>query len=937
VTGPFEREAASERRQLTVVFADLVNSTNLATTLDPEDFHVVIDAYQHQVAEVIASHGGTVTQFQGDGVIAYFGWPKGSDSASQDALSAGLGIVEAVRHVTGRLSLPGLPTLAARVGVHTGVVVVAPASAGGVLRPADIFGDAPTVASRLQGIAGPGQVVVSGITASLNAGWFVMEPLGAKALKGFEFPLEVFRVIAPTGIRSRLDAGHLTKFVGRKAELAAITSHWEATRLGRPRAVMVVGEPGIGKSRLVREFVTASDDERRDFLTVTCFSRDALSPLQPFAALMDAVPKSPAEAATWVGERTRGRRFVLVVEDAHWADPSTVEALERVSRESAPLLILMTARLEMGELADLRPHVVALAALDSEDAAAVVESLSMEFPMAATLRDQLVRRGGGVPLFLEELTRSVNEEGDAGVPTRTSVPYTLGDLVTARLDRLGEAKRAAQLAAVIGLEFDLPTLQAVTGLSELEGSVYLAELEGRGIIRSLAREGTYQFQHALMQEAAYESLLRRDRRDAHGRVADALVAAPAHGQARPEVLAAHLGLAGRPAESVSAWEQAARRAARRSLFKESAAHLSQALIRVAELPEGTERDALETRVRLHLGQYQGAIDQASPAVGDNLRRSLELAVQRGDGLAQVEGYLTLAPHYQAVTDYPAVFRTLDAARDAALEHGADSLIPAIGMMRGSVLVWQGKLREGQSAVVEALDSVGITMDEPPSLDAMSMPGLLVDVVVGGYLLYALAECLSGRAASGHLVGEWASDLASAKGSAHAQCMCWTTRAIAAQLDGDVDRVRSLAAQALALADDRTTAQIRSWAAVLLTWADGRVPELPGQEDHPALFMRPYLLSLVAERTADPAVAVDLLDEALAIARATGECFSEAELLRLRARRQAEIGDLAASRRSSDEAIAVARSQAALALEARAAADRLASVSDGHPGDDGGEA
>jgi class 3 adenylate cyclase len=945
VSGPLEPEPTSERRQLTVVFVDLVNSTSLATTLDPEDFHEVIDAYQHQVAEVIASHGGTVTQFQGDGVVSYFGWPMGSDSASQDALSAGLGIVEAVGQVTNRLAVPGLPALAARVGIHTGVVVVAPASAGGVLRPADIFGDAPTVASRLQGIAGPGQVVVSGITASLNAGWFVMEPLGARALKGFEFPMEVFGVIAPTGIRSRLDAGHLTKFVGRKAELAALASHWEATRLGRPRAVMVVGEPGIGKSRLVREFVTASDDERRNFLTVTCFSRDALSPLQPFASLMDSMPKSPAEAAAWVVERIRGRPFVLLVEDAHWADPSTVEALERLSAVSTPLLLLMTARPEVGDLAHLRPHMVALAALDSEDAVAVVESLSMEFPIPAGLRDQLVRRGAGVPLFLEELTRSVNEESDAGAPARTSVPYTLGDLVTARLDRLGEAKRTAQLAAVIGAEFDLPTLQAVAGLSELEGSLYLAELEGRGILHSLAREGTYQFQHALMQEAAYESLLRRDRRHAHGRVADALAAAPAHAQARPEVLAAHLGLAGRPAESVPPWEQAARRAARRGLFKESAAHLAQALIRVAELPDGPERDAVEMRVRLHLGQYQAAIDQASPTVGDNLRRSLELAVRRGDGLAQVEGYLSLAPHYQAVTDYPAVFRTLDTAREAALEHGADSFIPAIGMTRGAVLVWQGQLGEGQSAIIEALDSVGITMDGPPSLDAMSMPGLLVDVVVGGYLLYALAECLSGRAASGYLVGEWASDLASTKGSAHAQCMGWTTRAVVAQIEGDVDAVRSFAAQALALADDRTTAQFRSWAAVLLAWADGRVPELPGQEDHPALFMRPYLLSLEADRTADPAVAVDLLDEALTIARANGECFCEAELLRLRSRRQAEIGDLAAWRRSIDEAIAVARSQGAAALEARAVAeravveraapDRLTIVSEG-PGDSAGE-
>jgi hypothetical protein len=213
-----------------------------------------------------------------------------------------------------------------------------------------------------------------------------------------------------------------------------------------------------------------------------------------------------------------------------------------------------------------------------------------------------------------------------------------------------------------------------------------------------------------------------------------------------------------------------------------------------------------------------------------------------------------------------------------------------------------------------------------------MPGFIVDVIVGGYLLYALAEGLAGRPASAKQVGEWASNLAAAKGSSHAQCMSWTTRAIVCQFEGDADGVRSLAAQALSLADDRTTAQIRSWAAVLLAWADGRAADGSDHDEHPALFMRPYLLSLEAERTADPAVAVDLLEEALTIARATGERFCEAELLRLRARRQAEMGDAGASLRSSDEAVAVARSQGALALEERAAADRLASVSDGLPGD-----
>lgn len=911
---------ASERRQLTVVFTDLVNSTALATSLDPEEFHEVLDAYQHRVAEVIASHGGTVTQFQGDGVIAYFGWPLGSDTASQDALSAGLAIVETVSRLADALDVDPLPSLSARVGIHTGVVVVAQATAGGVVRPADIFGDAPTVAARLQSLAPAGQVLISSTTARLVSGWFVLDALGAQTLKGFEFPLEVFRVIAPTGIRSRLDAGRLTSFVGRRAELATLQSHWEATRLGRARAVVVVGDPGIGKSRFVREFVSGFDVGGAPML-ITCFERDALSPLQPFQPLVGSVPSGPADAVAWVMDRVRDRPSVLVVEDAHWADPSTLEVVEQLTGVGSRLLVLLTARPEIGaRLAGANR--LTLDGLTPDDAALVVDGLSVEFPLSADVRSRVVGRAAGVPLFLEELTRSAHEQPEVARPS-DEMPVTLGEIVTARLDRLGEAKRTAQYAAVLGAEFDSATLLSVSvenSVSELETSLYLADLVSKGIVQELDKSGEYRFRHALLQEAAYASLLRSDRRKAHGLVADLLAGKQPPDQARPEILAAHLGLAGRAPEAVAQWERAGRHAARRTLFREAAAHLGEALNLLNGLADD-EREEAEMRVRLHLGQYQGAIDQAAHGVGDNLRRSAELAAARGDGMALVEANLTLAAHYQAVTDYPAVHRALDVAQKAATDAGVEWFRPAISLLRGPVLVWQGNLREGQEVIEEALKAAGTSIDERPTAARMHMPGLIVSVVTGGYILYALAESLSGRMQDATRFADWAADLASEKASDHAQCMSWTTRAVMHQLEGDAAAVRTFAAQALSVADDRTTAQFRVWARALLDWADGAIPRIPPREEHAALFMRPYLLSLQADRTPDASEAVALLDEALAICRATDERFCEAELLRLRAVRLAQAGDLEEAVASVSEAVTVAQAQGARMLESRAAKTR----------------
>lgn len=907
-TGP----AAGERRQLTVAFTDLVDSTVYASNLDPEDFHELLDAYQRRVAEVIASHGGTVTQFQGDGVIAYFGWPLASETATRDALSAGLDIVESVAHLAESVGLKGVSSLAARVGVHTGLVVVARATAGGLDRPADMFGEVPSVAARLQAAASPGQVIVSATTARQATGWFVMQPLGPLALKGFEFPIDALLVTARTGIRSRLETGDLTRFVNRHAEMNTLRSHWEAARLGRTRMVAVIGDPGIGKSRLVREFVSEWPNSST-VLRAACSERDSLSPLQPFAPLMGSAVKNPAEATSWIAERVRDHPSLLVVDDVQWADPSTVEVLENLAQRMLPLLLLVTARPDVDTRLESQTVPLMLGTLDPDDASLMVDSMSVEFPLAEDEKQQVVLRGAGIPLFLEELARSAHEEPRFGTRVSGRPPAAIADIVAARLDRLGRSKQTAQRAAVIGSEFSSPTLLATSDFGESETEQHLSELVRHGIVQTLD-DGDYRFRHGLIQEIAYDSLLRRERRRLHSQIADALTSDP-NAEPRPEIVAAHLGSGGRAIEAIPLWEKAARRAARRALFKEAAGHLTQVLALLDQIPEGHQRDEVESRIRLHLGTYQGAIDQGAPLAGENLRRSVELATRRNDSMTLVQALLTLAAHYQATSDYPAVHQSLDAAEEVAAEAGAEWVSPSIRLLRGPVWIWQGQFERGEQEIRPLFGLIGV----PPTGTAMSMPGLIVDVVVGAYVMYGLAECLMGRPEEGFKFGLWASELAANKGSPHAQCLSWTTRAITHQLNGDVEQARTLAAQALALGDDKTTAQFRGWAEAVMAWADGRVPNVPARTEHPALFMRPYLLSLRADRVVDPESALELLNEALTIARTTGERFVEAELLRLKALREAETGDVAAAEAAIDEAVQIAGAQGARGLELRATA------------------
>ncbi len=912
-------DTPDERRHLTVIFSDLVGSTELASSMDPEDWHDVLAAYQGRVAEVIAEHGGVIAQFQGDGVVAYFGYPEARESAGRDAVSAGLAITGAVSGLAAALPADlGVPDLAARVGINTGEVVMAAVRAGGAPRIADVFGEVPNLAARLQGAGGPGQVLVSDSTARLVTGYFVMEAMGELDLKGIPRPIPTFRVLQPSAARRRLETGPLTGFVARPGENAWLQSQWEAAREGPTRTVLVTGEAGIGKSRLLQEFMSALADDGHVTAALYCSQRDALSPLRPFEPLMGAVPMTPDVASQWLADHTGSGPAMLLVEDAHWADPSTIEALEQMARRERPLLIVVTARPEFN---DDQPfafaHHLALNPLGPEDAVAVVAGVPGGDQLSEDVRRDLVARAGGVPLFLEELARGVLDHSTDPAPD-LAIPVTLSDVIAARLDRLGDAKQVAQAAAIVGRAFDLDLLQAVSGLDRPTVQRHLQHLIDQAVVeRSEVGTGRMWFRHALIHEAAYRSVLRSERRRAHATVAEVLLAQGQQAQ-QPEVIAYHLGAAGRAADAIAQWRQAARSARHHSRFREAAGHELELLALVPQLPE-SDQEVTELGARSRLIVCLTAFDQSSPDVIVEGARVQELARRVGDGTTLLRSFLVLLPWRQANADYHAIDEVLPEALALATELNAAWAHQTLNQYAGAVRIWQGRGPEGVALLESSFDAAGIPLNVSlASLPPQAQP--VADIVIASTRIAAALGCwLTGRVGEADRIREDTLRFAVERSVPQAQAVTAATGAIFAQLDGDRAQVGRLTAATVEVADEVTNRQWQQWAAVLRWWSGqgDEEPEIPGP------LLRPYFLMLLADAEGvPPDRARALLTEALETVRATGERFCEAEILRVRASVARAASDLAAAAADLNEAVAIAVAQGAPMLELRAWTDRV---------------
>ena len=667
---------AGERRQLTILFCDLVGSTALSQQLDAEEWRDVVGQYQQTARAAVERWGGHVAKELGDGLLVYFGWPDAREDDPERAIRAGLAILDAMEPVNAKLAAGDGTRLAVRVGMHTGPVVIADGS--------EVFGETPNIAALVQSAADPDTVVVTAATRRLVAGIFVLEDRGAQALKGVRERVPLYRVVQPSGVRSRLAvaAGRLTPFVGREVELATLVERWERAADGEGQNVLLVGEAGVGKSRLayqLREGLAAVPHtwlecgaspytEGTPFHPVIALVAQglALTPTDTTAEKMEkierglrdlATPESVALLADFLGlppptplamnpdvQRRKTMELlaqwnlaistiqplVLLVEDLHWCDASSLELLGRIIAQSATarVLFVATARPEFTPPWPARSNLTTLqlARLTKRQAREMVTTLLADTVPAETL-EALVARADGVPLYVEELTKAVAEPGAAR--GADAIPSTLAGSLMARLDRLSTAKEVAQRAAVLGREFGYPPLAAIAELDEAGLRQGLARLVDAEIVfqRGEPPEATYTFKHALVQEAAYESLLKRTRQRLHGRVVDVLRERfPERAAAEPEVMARHAEAAGRSDDAITYYGRAGERAQARSAHGEAIGQFRKGIVLLETRPAGAERDARELSLQLTLG---GSLI-AARGFG---RRETEAAYERAAALA----------------------------------------------------------------------------------------------------------------------------------------------------------------------------------------------------------------------------------------------------------------------------------------------------------------
>jgi class 3 adenylate cyclase/predicted ATPase len=987
-----EREAGAERRQLTVMFCDLVGSTELSQRLDPEELREVVRAYQEAAALVLRDAAGHVAQYLGDGLLVYFGYPRAQEDDAQRAVRAGLDILGAMRRLNVGLDAEHGVRLAVRIGLHTGPVVVGEMG-GGARRERLALGETLNVAARLQGIAAPDSVVISAATHRLVQGGFDCTSLGAQALKGLAHAVAAYQVHrehrAQTRIGPAATAG-LTPLVGRADESALLLARWAQARDGAGHTVLLSGEPGIGKSRLVAMLKERVAADPYVVLEGACAPHRQHSAFYPLIDLLERVlDLDPGDAADvgagklethlrehglplatavpllatllsiplprgysplglgperlrqrtqetlreWILAMGASQPLLLVVEDLHWADPSTLALLPLLVEHAvrARLLLVLTARpgFEAPWPASAPMTAVPLARLTPAEATLMVGRVAGAAALPATLVEQIVAKTDGIPLFVEELTRMVLEAGTdpGGVLSERTIPATLRDSLMARLDRLETAKEVAQLAAAIGREFSYELLAAVAPLEPDALARALGELVDADLLhrRGTGARASYLFRHALIQDAAYESLLRGVRQEHHARIAEALTSRfPQMAATQPEVIAHHFTEAGRDVEAITYWRRAGRRALERSANAEAVAHVTRALQLLVGLPETPERDQQELLLQTILGPALMATEgYASPRVSRAFARAHALC-ERVDDVPHV------FPILRGLNTSYLLQGKLQTAHDLSeqllrLARGADddhSLLEAHFAI-GQTLFYRGELLRARDHLAE-----GAALYDPDRYRAHALRHGQ-DVGVFCHHLGAVTSWFLGL--PDRALAEGRRALVLARDVGHSDTLATTLSFLAYLhlLRREPAAARALGEELAALADAQG---LPFWAA----GADATLGAAAVQEDRVsegigllrngvagwraigALLSGPLYLPCLAEahaRDGAPAEGLRVVDEAMFLVSQNGERIVEAELLRVRGELLADPGEARATLR---EALDVARRQQARSLELRVA-------------------
>ncbi|WP_426616075.1 AAA family ATPase [Bradyrhizobium sp. McL0616] len=991
----------AERRHLTVMICDLVDSTALAARLDPEDMGAVIDAYHAACARITRSYDGFLADFRGDGILAYFGYPIAHEDDPERTVRAALDIIAAVARLETRAGEP----LAVRIGIATGLVVVGDLGGEGKLREHSVVGGAPNIAARVQALVEPNTVVVADSTRRLLGDIFNLRDLGAHQLKGISAPVSAWVVQGLSASESRFDAARpaeLADLIGRDSELEYLLECQRLARGGEGQIVLISGEPGIGKSRLaaalaereakhqpymqfryqcspyhtnsalhpvVEQLERSAGFKANDTAEMRLEKLEALlalraAPVQTVAALFaallsipfgDRYPKlhlSPAQQrrrtlAALLDQfesRSRKQPILLIIEDVQWADDTTLELLDLVVERARqlPILALVTFRPEFEPpwtgLANVGSLI--LGRLNPDDVKDVATQVANGRALPIDVMKQIVTKTDGNPLFVEELTKAVLEAGilveyqdryqlEGPVPP-FAIPETLHDSLMARLDRLHSVKEIAQIGATIGREFSYSLMRAVVAREETQLQHSLAELVEAGLIfrQGELPDAIYSFKHALVRDAAYQSLLKRRRRQLHAQIArvledgfrDIIVN-------DPEILAHHFTEAGLLEQATDYWLNAGKRAIGRSSNAGAVEHLTRGMELTQQLPSSPQRDRKELDFYLALGPAVAATEgDAAPETSRVFSRARALL---GESASLEEQMTILWGNYLAHSMRAEYSAALEEARHClalAVEYDHPGVSVLATRFIGQSLHLTGAFADARKHLEHAL---ALCSTNPATVSTYRRFG--VDDAVNSLAWLSSTLLVLGYPEQSAAILERTENLARTREQSFTTALALGNVVVLGTIGGDAKRALAHADEAISLSIEHEFAAVERRARFFRGALLAQAGELPaGIELMRSALAATYSNSERCRRTlylghlafahaklGEPEVGLRLLDEGVQLAEATGERFFEAELYRLRGSINLELGRRNQAETELQRALAIARQQQARWWELRA--------------------
>jgi predicted ATPase/class 3 adenylate cyclase len=996
----------AERRQLTVMFCDLVGSTELSGQLDAEEYRELVRAYQTTCGDVIERFGCHIAQTLGDGLLVYSGYPIAHDNDAERAVRVGLGILEAMKALNERLEQEKGICLGVRIGIHTGPVVVGDVGAG-ARHEHLALGEVPNVAARLQGLAEPDTVVLSAATYRLIQGYFDCEPLGEHDLRGVAQPIAVYRVLGDRGMPSRLDVAAtrgLTPLVGRESEVTLLFERWEQAKDGQGQVVLLSGEAGIGKSRLVqvlKDHVAEGPHTRIECRSSPYFTNSALYPITDFLQRMlrfqtDDTPEQKLEKlvrnlsqyrlqldesvplfgallslsapedeypplnlspqrqrlktleaiVAVILELAEREPVLFVLEDLHWTDPTTLELIDLLIDQipTASTCILMTCRPEFQPGWSHRSYLseLSLNRLSRTQIEQIATQVAGGKTLPTDLIQQLVEKTDGVPLYVEEMTKAVLESGHLketdeqyelmGSLSSLAIPATLQDSLMARLDRLVTAKAVAQYAAVIGRQFSYELLYVVSQLDEATLQRELGRLVEAELVyqRGVIPDATYLFKHALVQDTAYESLLRSTRQGYHRRIAEVLSERfPETAEAQPELLAHHYTESDFNEQAVIYWHQAGQRAIQRSAYAEAISYLTKGLNGLMTLPDSEDRARQELNLQMALGPLLRATKgNAAPEAASAYVRAQELCQQIGETSQLFTAMSGIWFFHLSRMEVHTARELAEQYLALAQCHYDSALLCDAYYMMGTTLSTCGELVLGRTHMEQSI----VHGDAPQFHRHTQFPGqahkvsCLIQFAWPLWFLGYPDQAIAQNQAALALAQEMAHPHTLASALRHrALIYHFRQQGLATQEQADV---------VIALSREHGFSHLLAWGTMLRNWAlvaqgqstvdvDEIRQNLDAYQATGAGTLLPLWLAVLADahgKAKHLVQGLEVLDEALIIGQHTGVRFYQAELYRLKGEflLQQSSANVDEAESNLNQALEVSRHQQAKSLELRAA-------------------